>query len=62
MRWTHGSDVCWRNQKSVHNSKIMFSADDQVLIKFLRQEKSYDAKKFIAEFTSKPWTVGHCQD
>ena len=29
---------------------MVFSADDRVLIKVLRQEKGYDAKKFIAEF------------
>jgi len=33
---------------------MVFSADDHVLIKLLRQEKGYDAKKFIAELSSKP--------
>ena len=33
---------------------MVFSADDRVLIKVLRQEKGYGAKKFIAEFPSKP--------
>jgi len=35
----------------------MFSADEHVLIKLLRKEKRYGAKKFIAEFPSKPWTL-----
>ena len=35
----------------------MFSADEHVLIKLLRQEKGYGAKKFIAEFFSKPLTL-----
>ena len=33
---------------------MAFSADDRVLIKVLRQEKGYGAKKIIAEFPSKP--------
>jgi len=33
---------------------MVFSADDRVLIKVLRQEKGYGAKKFITEFPSKP--------
>jgi len=36
---------------------MVFSADDHVLIKLLRQEKGYGAKKFIAEFFSKPLTL-----
>jgi len=36
---------------------MVFSADDPVLIKVLRQEKGYGAKKFIAEFSNKPWTL-----
>jgi len=36
---------------------MVFSADDRVLVKLLRQEKGYDAKKFIAKFPSKPWTL-----
>jgi len=35
----------------------MFSADDRLLIELLRQKKGYGAKKFIAEFLSKPWTL-----
>jgi len=36
---------------------MVFSADDRVLIKVLRQENGYGAKKFIAEFPNKPWTL-----
>ena len=36
---------------------MVFSADDRVLIKVLRQEKGYGAKKLIAEFLSKQWTL-----
>jgi len=38
---------------------MVFSADDHVLIKPLRQEKSRPMllKKFIAELFSKPWTL-----
>jgi len=36
---------------------MVFSADDHVLIKLLKQEKEYGTKKFIAEFPSKPWTL-----
>jgi len=36
---------------------MVFSADKRVLIKLLRQKKVYDAKKFIAKFPSKPWTM-----
>jgi len=37
--------------------KIVFSADDRVLIKLLKQEKGRGAIKLIAEFFSKPWTL-----
>jgi len=36
---------------------MMFSADDHVLLKLLRQKKEYGNKKFITEFPSKPWTL-----
>jgi len=32
---------------------MVFSADSRDLIKLLKQDKRYDAKKFIAEFSSK---------
>ena len=56
-----GSNVRWRNQNNVNNNvnnnKTVFTADDRVLIKLLRQKKGYGAKKCIAEFPSKPWTL-----
>ena len=33
---------------------MVFSADDRVLIKVLRQEKGYGREKIIVEFPSKP--------
>jgi len=42
---------------NVKNNKVVFSADDRVLIKPLRQQIVYGAKKFIAEFSSNPWTL-----
>jgi len=36
---------------------MVFSADDGILSKLLRQEKENGAKKFIMEFPSKPWTL-----
>jgi len=42
---------------NVNNSKVAFSADDRVLIKLLRQQKVYGAKKFIPEFPNNPWTL-----
>jgi len=34
-----------------------FSEEDKVLIKVLRQEKGYGAKKFIKEFPNKNWSL-----
>jgi len=36
---------------------MVFSANDRVLIKLLRHENEHGAKKFIAEFPSKPWKL-----
>jgi len=36
---------------------MVLSADDRVLIKLLKQKKRYGAKKFVAEFSGKPWTM-----
>jgi len=33
---------------------VVFSADDRVLIKLLRQKKEYGAEKFFVKFPSKP--------
>ena len=32
-------DIWWGNQNNVNNNKMVFSADDRVLIKLLKQEK-----------------------
>jgi len=42
---------------NVNNDKMVFSVDDRTLIKLLKQEKEYGAKKFIAEFRSKPFSL-----
>jgi len=49
--------VTFADAINVDNDKMIFSADDHVLIKLLRHKKWYGAKKFIAEFPSKPWTL-----
>jgi len=36
---------------------MVFSAEDRILIKGLRQEKGYGAKRLISEFPNKPWTL-----
>jgi len=36
---------------------MVFSVDYRVLIKLLRQEKGYGAKKFITKFCSEPWKL-----
>jgi len=36
---------------------MVFSEEDKVLIKVLRQEKGYGAKKFIREFPNKNWSL-----
>ena len=36
---------------------MVFSAEDRSLIKGLRQEKGYVAKRLILEFPNKPWTL-----
>ena len=38
---------------------MVFSADEHVLIKLLRQKKGYGAKKFVVEL---PASRGRCQD
>jgi len=44
-------------KNNVNNNEIVFSADDQALIKLLRQKKEYDAERFITEFSRKPRTL-----
>jgi len=53
-----GSDVSWPNQNNVSNNKMVFSADDGVLIKRLRQEKRCGAKSLSRNFSANP---GHWQ-
>ena len=57
-------------ENNINNNKIVFSANDHVLIKLLRQKKGYGAKKFVAKFPRKLWMLsglskrlpntGHC--
>jgi len=44
---------------NVNNNKVVFSADDRVLIKLLKQQKVYGAKSLSQNF---PAIRGHCQD
>jgi len=36
---------------------MVFSADDCVLFKLLKQKKRYGGKKFVTKFPDKPWTL-----
>jgi len=49
--------VAFAKAINVKNNKMVFSADDRVLFKLLRQKKWYSAKTSIAEFHSKSWTL-----
>ena len=37
---------------------MAFSEEDQISIKFLRQNKQYSARKFLKEFSQKGWLLG----
>lgn len=37
--------------------KMVFTKEDKVAIKFLRENKRYGAKRFLAEFPSKQWSL-----
>ena len=37
---------------------MVFSDDDKILIKCLRQEKHYSAQRLILEFPNKNWKLG----
>lgn len=37
---------------------MVFSEEDKISIKFLRQNKQYGAKKFLKEFPQKGWSLG----
>lgn len=41
-----------------HSKKMTFSEEDKIVIKFLRQNKNYGAKKFLTKFPDKGWTLG----
>ena len=36
---------------------MIFSVEDRILIKVLRKEKGYGAKRLVREFPGKPWTL-----
>ena len=36
---------------------MAFTDDDKIVIKFLRQNKHYGAKRFICEFPEKRWSL-----
>ena len=36
---------------------MAFTDDDKIVIKFLRQNKHYAAKRFISEFPEKRWSL-----
>jgi len=42
---------------NVNNNKVVFFADDHVLIKLLRKKKVYDAKQLTAEFPNNKCTL-----
>src|SRR5215469_1836684 len=38
--------------------KMVFTEEDKVAIKFLRETKRYGAKRLLAEFPSRQWSLG----
>ena len=36
---------------------MVFTKEDKVVIKFLRETKLYGAKRFLSEFLTKPWSL-----
>jgi len=36
---------------------VVFTKEDKVVIKFLRETKRYGAKHFLSEFPTKPWSL-----
>ena len=40
--------------------KMVFTEEDKVAIKFLRDSKRYGAKRLLAEFPAKQWSLGGC--
>ena len=41
----------------VNNKKVTFTEEDNILIKVLRQEHGYGAKRFLKEFSSQGWCL-----
>jgi len=37
---------------------MLFTEEDRVVIKFLRQNKGYSARRFVQEFSLKSWKIG----
>jgi hypothetical protein len=42
---------------ALRQTKMVFTSDDRILIKALRIEKGYGAKRLLNEFPSKPWSL-----
>jgi len=36
---------------------MVFTKEDKLVIKFLRETKRYGAKRFLSEFPTKPWSL-----
>ena len=36
---------------------MVFTKEDKVVMKFLRETKRYGAKRFLSEFPKKPWSL-----
>ena len=51
------SEVTFVDAINVNNNKMVFSADNHVVIKLLRQNKKFGAKRFIAKYPSKQWRI-----
>src|ERR1051325_7620684 len=39
------------------NTNMAFTKEDKILIKVLRQEKGYGAKRFVKEFLNRSWSL-----
>jgi len=36
---------------------MVFTKEDKLVIKFIRETKRYGAKRFLSEFPTKPWSI-----
>jgi len=52
-------EVTFVDTINVNNNKMVFSSNDCVLIKLLKQKKGYGAKSLLQNL---PANRGHCQD